>query len=31
MLPYQKHITREEKQKTRSDGSYWRRVEDFSD
>ena len=31
MVPYQKRITREEKQKTRSDGAYWRRVEDFSD
>jgi hypothetical protein len=31
MLPYQKHITRQEKQKMRSDGAYWRRVEDFSD
>ena len=31
MLPYQKHITREEKQKTRGDGAYWRRVADFSD
>jgi hypothetical protein len=31
MLPYQKHITREEKQKMRSDGAYWRRIENFSD
>jgi hypothetical protein len=31
MLPYQKHITRQEKQKTRSDGAYLRRVEDMSD
>jgi hypothetical protein len=31
MLPYQKHITRQEKQRTRSDGAYWRRIEDFSD
>jgi hypothetical protein len=31
MLPYQKHITREDKQKMRGDGAYWRRVEDFAD
>jgi hypothetical protein len=31
MLPYQKPITREDKQKMRSDGAYWRRIEDFSD
>src|SRR5437763_7738171 len=31
LVPYQKHITRQEKQKTRSDGAYWRRIEDFSD
>jgi hypothetical protein len=31
MLPYQKDITREDKQKMRSDGAYWRRVEDFAD
>jgi hypothetical protein len=30
MLPYQKHITRQEKQRMRSDGAYWRRVEDFA-
>jgi hypothetical protein len=30
LLPAQKQITRQEKQKTRSDGAYWRRVEDFS-
>jgi hypothetical protein len=27
---YQKQITRQEKLKTRSDGAYWRRVEDFT-
>jgi hypothetical protein len=31
MLPYQKHVTRQEKQRMRSDGAYWRRVDDFSD
>jgi hypothetical protein len=31
MLSYQKHITREDKQKMRGDGAYWRRVEDFAD
>jgi hypothetical protein len=31
MLPYQKHITRQEKQKTRSDSTYWRGIDDFSD
>jgi hypothetical protein len=31
LLPHQKHITREEKEKTRKEGAYWRRVEDFSD
>jgi hypothetical protein len=31
MLPYQKHITRQEKLRMRSDGAYWRRVEDFAD
>jgi hypothetical protein len=31
MLPYQKLMTRQEKQRMRSDGAYWRRVEDFSD
>jgi hypothetical protein len=31
MLPCQKQITRQEKQKMRSDGAYWRRVEDFAD
>jgi hypothetical protein len=31
MVPYQKHITRQETEKTRSDGAYWRRIEDFSD
>ena len=31
MLPYQKEITRQEKQKMRDDGAYWRRVEDFAD
>jgi hypothetical protein len=31
MLPYQKQIMREDKEKTRSDGAYWRRVEDFAD
>jgi hypothetical protein len=30
MLSYQKHITRQEKQRMRSDGAYWRRVEDFA-
>jgi hypothetical protein len=30
MVPFQKHITRLEKQKMRSDGAYWRRIEDFS-
>jgi hypothetical protein len=30
MLPYQKQVTRQEKGKMRSDGAYWRRVEDFS-
>jgi len=31
MLPYQKHITRRDKEKSRGDGAYWRRVEDFAD
>jgi hypothetical protein len=31
MLPYQKHITREDKQKMRGDGAYRRRVEDYAD
>jgi hypothetical protein len=31
ILPYQKHITRRDKEKTRADGAYWRRVEDFAD
>ena len=31
MLPYQKHVTRQDKQKMRSGGAYWRRIEDFSD
>jgi len=31
MLPYQKEITRQEKHKMRSDGAYWRRVEDLAD
>jgi hypothetical protein len=31
MLPYQKLVTRQEKQRMRSDGAYWRRVDDFSD
>ena len=30
MLPYQKQITRQEKEKTRDNGAYWRRVEDFA-
>jgi hypothetical protein len=30
MLPYQKQVTRQEKGKMRTDGAYWRRVEDFS-
>jgi hypothetical protein len=30
MLPYQKHITRQDKEKKRGDGAYWRRVEDFA-
>src|SRR5262249_42131534 len=31
MLPYQKQMTREDKEKARTDGAYWRRVEDFAD
>jgi hypothetical protein len=31
MLPYQKQITRQEKQKMRSNGAYWRRIENLSD
>jgi hypothetical protein len=31
MLTYQKQVTREDKQRMRSDGAYWRRVEDFAD
>ena len=31
MLPYQKQITRQEKHRMRSEGAYWRRVEDFAD
>jgi hypothetical protein len=31
MVPYQKHITRQETEKTRGDRAYWRRIEDFSD
>jgi hypothetical protein len=30
LLPYQKQITRQDKGKTRGDGAYWRRVEDFA-
>ncbi len=30
-LAREKEITREDKQKMRSDGAYWRRVEDFAD
>jgi hypothetical protein len=31
MVPYQKHIARQETEKTRSDRAYWTRIEDFSD
>src|SRR5947207_14159129 len=31
MLPYQKNITRQDKEKMRHDGAYRRRVEDFAD
>jgi hypothetical protein len=31
MVPYQKHITLQETEKTRGDRAYWTRIEDFSD
>jgi hypothetical protein len=31
MVPYQKHITRQETEKTRGDRAYWARIEVFSD
>jgi len=31
MLPYQKQITRQDEERTRDNGAYWRRVEDLGD
>ena len=31
LLPYQKIVARQENEKMRSDGAYWRRVDDLSD